>query len=105
MTNTEVRDVVVAVLDEIKFPYTDQLTGDEFGPAIYKQETKCLDGKIRNTYTLGFSVSSHPKPLTGTMQFAVVDADTKKLVMIVGSSYYTPINYNEDGTITAGTEK
>jgi hypothetical protein len=39
------------------------------------------------------------------MQFAVVNADTKKLVMIVGSSFYTPINYNDDGTITAGAEK
>jgi hypothetical protein len=104
MTNTEVRDIVVAVLDAIKFPYTQRLTSNDFGVASYKKEVKCPDGKVRNTYTLGFAVSESERPLTGTRQYAIVDADTKKLVMIAGSSFYTPINYNDDGTITAGAE-
>lgn len=101
MTNTEVRDLVVAVLDEIKFPYRKDLLKDDFTPPWYTEKQKCRDGIIRNTYTLYIPVGEFTdKPILGGDVYAVVDADTKKMIMTRGSGTYSPIIYNNDGTIS-----
>jgi hypothetical protein len=99
MTNNEIRNILVTALDKLNLKYHEELKGNDYLPPRYSEKEKCLDGEIRNIYTLTYFTPAIPQ--TEPKMFnAIIDADTKKLLFIAGSLSFRVVLHNEDGTIT-----
>lgn len=94
----EILEKTIQVLEAIKFPYSKGEGYQELMHPLFNEKEKCLDGVVRGTYTVLFLTA--PAILEQQNYFAVVDAETKKVLYIMGPLAMIYIDYADDGTIT-----